>query len=182
MNRSPSPKHLDKGQEQSRDKNMLHLLNAVMWLIKGMFLLCLGVFLYGIFYDSITSGTKPVLSQEQYEIVWAKNHRAEQSDIDRVENGVHVQTGLVFAAGFEVVRPTCTACHSAKLITQNRATKEGWLQMIRWMQEKQGLWDLGKNEPIILDYLAKYYAPQEVGRRQNIDIAAIEWYILNIEE
>lgn len=103
-------------------------------------------------------------------------------NFDKVVDGIHVQTGLVYAEGFDIVRGTCTACHSAKLVTQNRATREGWKQMITWMQETQGLWDLGKNEPIILDYLATNYAPKEVGRRANIDIAAVEWYILELEE
>ena len=102
-------------------------------------------------------------------------------DYERIENGIHVATGLVYAEGFEIVRGTCTACHSAKLVTQNRATREGWLQMIRWMQETQGLWELGENEKIILDYLSKHYAPEEIGRRANLDIAAIEWYILESE-
>jgi len=53
--------------------------------------------------------------------------------------------------------------------------------MIRWMQETQGLWQLGKNEPIILDYLAKHYAPEEVVRRPGLDVAAIEWYILETQ-
>jgi hypothetical protein len=104
-----------------------------------------------------------------------------EDDYDKVVDGIHVQTGLIYAEGFEIVRATCTACHSAKLVTQNRATREGWVQMIRWMQETQGLWDLGKNEVVIVDYLAKYYAPEEVGRRANLDIAAIEWYILDLE-
>lgn len=105
-----------------------------------------------------------------------------EDDYNKVVDGIHVQTGLIYAEGFEIVRGTCTACHSAKLVTQNRATREGWLQMIRWMQATQGLWDLGKNERPILDYLAANYAPEEVGRRANLDIAAIEWYILELED
>jgi len=97
---------------------------------------------------------------------------------EEVENGIHVPTGLVYAEGFDVVRATCTACHSAQLVTQNRASREGWANMIDWMQETQGLWDLGEQEPIILDYLATYYAPEEVGRRANLDVEAIEWYVL----
>jgi hypothetical protein len=54
--------------------------------------------------------------------------------------------------------------------------------MIKWMQETQGLGDLGTNEPIVLDYLAKYYAPKETGRRKSLEIAEIEWYILDLEE
>lgn len=103
-------------------------------------------------------------------------------DLDEVVDGIHLQTGLVYAEGFDIVRGMCTACHSAKLVTQNRATREGWEQMIDWMQETQGLWDLGKAEPVILDYLAKHYAPTEVGRRANLDVTEVEWYILDLEE
>ncbi len=75
-----------------------------------------------------------------------------------------------------IVVGNCTNCHSAKLIAQNRATREGWKDLIRWMQETQKLWDLGANEDIILDYLAEYYAPENIGRRRNLE--NIEWYEL----
>lgn len=106
---------------------------------------------------------------------------AAKTDDDLIENGIHVQTGLVYAEGFEEVRAICTSCHSAKLVTQNRATRDGWQQMIRWMQETQGLWALGPAEPKILNYLAEYYAPEAAGRRRNIEIAEIEWYILDLD-
>lgn len=67
------------------------------------------------------------------------------------------QTGLVLAPHYELVDQNCTACHSSKLIIQNRADREGWLAMIRWMQEKQGLWPLGTDEAKILDYLTANY-------------------------
>ena len=95
-----------------------------------------------------------------------------------IENGIHVASGLVVSEGFEEVKAVCTHCHSAKLVTQNRATRAGWEAMIDWMQETQGLWELGDLEPLILDYLAANYAPQEVGRRANLEI--VEWY--NLEE
>ncbi|MFY0688439.1 MAG: cytochrome C [Cyclobacteriaceae bacterium] len=80
------------------------------------------------------------------------------------------------AEGVEIVAQNCAACHSAKLVTQNRATKEGWLSIIRWMQSTQNLWDLGENEAIILKYLSENYAPQKKGRRTNLE--SIEWYKL----
>lgn len=101
----------------------------------------------------------------------------DQSDIVWPTDSIH-PTGLVYAPGFPLVRGNCTTCHSAALIVQNRATREGWEGMIRWMQETQGLHELGEDEGVILDYLAEHYAPVEVGRRANLDVEAIEWYPL----
>ena len=81
------------------------------------------------------------------------------------DGAVDEKTGLVIAPGFEQVRAQCTACHSARLVTQNRADRDGWLDMIRWMQASQGLWPLGNDEGLILDYLAANYGPISVGRR-----------------
>ena len=76
-----------------------------------------------------------------------------------------VPDDLVDAPGVDVVRRHCTVCHSAALVTQSRASREGWMSMIRWMQDKQGLWPLGGDEAPILDYLAANYSPQFSGRR-----------------
>ncbi|MEM1122046.1 MAG: monoheme cytochrome C [Bacteroidota bacterium] len=103
-------------------------------------------------------------------------------DWEQIENGVHLATGLAYDTHFDLVVANCLSCHSSKLITQNRATRDGWQQMIRWMQATQGLWDLGINETHLLDYLAKNYAPEETGRRSNIDVAAVEWYILDLNQ
>ncbi len=97
-------------------------------------------------------------------------------DTVQVVDGKDVATGLIIDEGFEIVKTTCTACHSAELVTQNRATREGWLSMIRWMQQEQGLWLLGDNEQVILDYLEKNYAPDKQGRRKALEEP--EWYVL----
>ncbi|PSR13834.1 MAG: hypothetical protein DA408_12050 [Bacteroidetes bacterium] len=153
--------------------------SPLLTLVKIIYFLCLA----GIGYLTLGDTIYGWLHQPQPVPAEAQQRRAtatQVDDYDKVVDGIHVQTGLIFAQGFEVVRGTCTACHSAKLVTQNRATRDGWLQMIRWMQASQGLWDLGDNEPIILDYLATNYAPEDTGRRANLDVAAIEWYILEL--
>ena len=91
----------------------------------------------------------------------------EAEDFDKIENGIHLATGFKDDEGLQTVIVSCTPCHSAKLVTQNRANKEGWISIIRWMQETQNLWDLGNNEDVIVNYLAKNYAPEEKGRRDN---------------
>ena len=55
--------------------------------------------------------------------------------------------------------------------------EEQWNATIRWMQKTQGLWPLGDNQKIIVDYLRKNYPPLEKGRR--VPLANIEWYELN---
>ena len=77
------------------------------------------------------------------------------------------QTGFNMAPGWETVRNNCTACHSSKLITQNSGSREHWLSLIRWMQDKQGLWQFDANtEQTILDYLSSEYGPKAGARRQ----------------
>lgn len=110
-----------------------------------------------------------------------RSKNTEQVPWDKVVNGIHVRSGLYDDPNLQTIIGACTSCHSSKLITQNKATREGWEQMIRWMQKTQNLTDLGSSEPIILDYLAKYYAPKNEGRRVNIDVEAIEWYVLDLE-
>lgn len=100
----------------------------------------------------------------------------EEVDLSGVVNGIDTLTGLAFDDSFEIVRANCITCHSSKLITQNRATREGWKGMLDWMRETQNLHDLGDNEGPILDYLAKHYAPENKGRRLNLE--DVEWYIL----
>ncbi|GJM29259.1 MAG: hypothetical protein DHS20C17_18940 [Cyclobacteriaceae bacterium] len=104
-------------------------------------------------------------------------------DMEPDENAERIQTdsisGLVIDENFELIRGQCTACHSAMLITQNNASRDGWEQMIRWMQKDQGLWDLGENEPKILDYLSKHYGLKKKGRRA--PLTDVEWYELKDE-
>ncbi len=80
-------------------------------------------------------------------------------------------SGLVIAPGYEQVKAQCTVCHSGRLVTQNRADREGWRQMIRWMQETQNLWPLGPAEEEILDYLAGNYGPLPGGRRAPLEVS-----------
>ena len=75
-------------------------------------------------------------------------------------------TGLKMAGDWQIVRANCVACHSGKLITQQRGTAQQWLTMIRWMQEKQNLWQFDPvTEEKIIGYLAEYYPPGKSQRR-----------------
>ncbi len=71
----------------------------------------------------------------------------------------------------DLVVGSCTACHSANLITQNRMNRSGWEKTIHWMQKNHGLWDLGPYESTVLDYLATHYnVPENLsGRRKPLN-------------
>jgi len=71
-------------------------------------------------------------------------------------------TGLVVDDHWELVRAHCTVCHSAQQVTQQRADRQRWLELIRWMQRTQGLWAFDPaTEAALLDYLARHYGPRE---------------------
>lgn len=91
---------------------------------------------------------------------------------EKEEEILHADTHL------PIVKAHCTGCHSPKLISMNRFTREGWLEKIRWMQETQKLWDLGESESVVLDYLEKYYSPEtKTGRRAALE--NVKWYNLD---
>ena len=75
------------------------------------------------------------------------------------------ESGLAMGHGWRIVSAVCSACHSLKLVIQNRGDRETWKDRIRWMQKTQGLWKLGAAEDVILTYLAEYYG---VSRRRRI--------------
>lgn len=100
----------------------------------------------------------------------------DEDDWDKIENGVHLRTGLKDADGLMAVVNNCTNCHSAQLVIENRMNEERWVKTIRWMQETQNLWDLGDNEKIIIDYLVTNYPLVNKGRRAQL--TDIEWYVL----
>lgn len=78
-------------------------------------------------------------------------------------------SGLIKNPGWEQVRAHCGGCHSHALVTSQRADRNTWLEIIRWMQETQNLWQFQPQiETQILDYLAANYPPQSNRRRAPI--------------
>ena len=102
--------------------------------------------------------------------------KVSQIDPELIVEGIHVRTGLVADDGLQTVITNCTTCHSSQLVIQNRMGEEQWDATIRWMQKTQGLWELGDNQKVIVDYLVKNYPPLEKGRRPVL--SNIEWYNL----
>lgn len=96
-----------------------------------------------------------------------------------VVDGIHLPTGLRALKNYELAIQHCTACHSTDLIFSIKLSQKDWLETIRWMQQKQNLWDLGKDEAPLIAYLATAYGRDTTqGRRRNLEIAESDWYVL----
>lgn len=163
-------------ENQEKIRDVVKQVRRLMIKIFIVFGIIAGMLIY-LMADPTLSAFKSSSAVEDYVAVpAAEESELSEEEFDKIENGVHVRTGFVAGEGLMLVVNNCTNCHSAKLVTQNRMSKERWLATIRWMQETQNLWDLGGNEEPIVNYLATYYAPTEKGRRQNL--ADIEWYDL----
>lgn len=137
----------------------------------GLFAVMVFTLLFIMYNPDLFKKADPNVGEEkQYVAI------TDEEDFDKIENGIHLRTGLVDAEGLMTVVNNCTNCHSAKLVTQNRMNKERWVSTIRWMQETQNLWDLGPNEEVIVNYLVTNYPPSKKGRREILK--DIEWYVL----
>ena len=61
--------------------------------------------------------------------------------------------------GKEEVFYACNACHSIRLVTQQRLPRERWDLLLDWMVEEQGMAELTAEERrVILEYLATQYS------------------------
>jgi hypothetical protein len=86
-----------------------------------------------------------------------------------LEPEIDPTTGLKMTGDWQLVRNNCVSCHSARLITQQSGTESHWLSLIRWMQDKQNLWQFEpETEQKIVSYLAENYPPQADRRRAPI--------------
>ena len=154
-------------EDHKKFKQQVRAIYRLMVVLFGLFAVAAISVLYLLSNPSLFEKSKP---EAEYVAV------VEEDDYDKIENGIHVRTGLIEAEGLMAVVNNCTNCHSAKLVTQNRMNKERWISTIRWMQETHNLWDLGNNEDMIVDYLVTNYPPSNKGRREVLK--DIEWYEL----
>ncbi len=133
------------------------------------FAFLLTLFIGGILY--VKHNPNALYFLEDYEVLPANETILVELDDETIS-----ESGFVNDQGVSQVIQNCTQCHSAKLVTQNRMSEEGWESTISWMQETQNLWDLGGKQEIIVAYLAKNYGPVNKGRRENL--TDVEWYEL----
>jgi len=148
--------------------NIATAIRYVMSMVLGLVIITSSFFIYYLIDPNLTF-LQPTPEVTSVPVVVVE-------DENKIENGIHVRTGLVDAEGLMTVVNNCTNCHSSKIILQNRMNTERWNATIKWMQETQNLWNLGKNQEVIVNYLVTNYPPKSKGRRENL--SNIEWYVL----
>ncbi|WP_225587115.1 hypothetical protein [Algoriphagus sp. Y33] len=169
MKNIPNPS--EKSSQREKKRLFDGLVTSVSGLVVILFLL-LGLIGFLVFQPDLPAFRRSDSAELSPDL------SANQSEsTDYILDGKDMETGLMAGEGLELVKANCTNCHSSALILQNRFTREGWHAKIVWMQETQGLWDLGSAESIILDYLAAHYAP-EAPQGRRIPLSGIEWYEL----
>lgn len=67
--------------------------------------------------------------------------------------------GVLFdAPGVETTYYMCSACHSEMIVAQQGLTRDGWIEMLDWMVDEQGMSELEEPElSEVLDYLSAHY-------------------------
>lgn len=159
----------------SKQDNFRKQVKSIYSILVVSFIMVLLIGVLGVIYMIDPSAFSYKTDTPNSEIV---NISPEEDDEwDKIENGIHLRTGLKDGEGLMMVVNNCTNCHSAQLVIQNRMNEERWIETIRWMQKTQNLWDLGPNEKIIVNYLVTNYPPKNKGRREVL--TNIEWYTLN---
>lgn len=74
--------------------------------------------------------------------------------------------GLPDDEGREEVVAYCGACHSLRLVVQQRLPRYRWEELMVWMTEKQGMPKLpADEEKLVIDYLAEHLGPPPRRRR-----------------
>lgn len=84
-----------------------------------------------------------------------------------IEQQIDGESGLIIDGDWELVRDSCIPCHSSALIVHMKASRQIWLDTIRWMQKDMGLWEFApEEEKQILDYLSKNYGLKYATRKR----------------
>lgn len=65
---------------------------------------------------------------------------------------------LVDKRGVEEVHAYCTACHSERIVAQQGLDRDGWIELIEWMVDEQGMGEIDEPDlTLVLDYLSQHY-------------------------
>ncbi len=64
--------------------------------------------------------------------------------------------------GRETVFIKCAACHSLRIVLQQRLSRDVWDEVLSWMKEEQSMPELEPElRELILDYLSTHFSPDK---------------------
>ena len=67
--------------------------------------------------------------------------------------------GLPDTHGVDLVYGLCGACHSVRLVTQQKVTPERWDYLLDWMVAEQNMPELPpEDRQLVFDYLVRHYS------------------------
>jgi hypothetical protein len=155
----------EKGNKYKEE--LPNVLNRLKFLIWGVVLVLIFILVGGSFVLFFQSNEIQYIEQMSSDEEW-------EEDEFEIVNGQEVTTGLLVDKNWTLIKRHCTQCHTTKIITQNRASREGWENMISWMQETQNLWDLGEDHDGVIDYLTRNYGIVKNGIYSELIIE--DWY------
>lgn len=73
----------------------------------------------------------------------------------------------------ELVAHFCSACHSGRLVANQRMSRQRWDEALNWMTERHGMPPLeGEYRDLFLDYLAEAFGERAVEQHRRLPFAA----------
>ncbi len=73
----------------------------------------------------------------------------------------------------ELVAHFCSACHSGKIVANQRMSRERWDEALSWMTERHGMPPLeGEYREMFLDYLAQAFGERTAEQHRRLPFAA----------
>lgn len=87
-------------------------------------------------------------------LLWSlSNLPASASEDEEDYNGI-----LFNAPGADTTYAYCAGCHSERIVAQQGMTREGWVDLLEWMVEEQGMGEIDEPDySEVIDYLAQHY-------------------------
>ncbi|MEL6934465.1 MAG: aldehyde dehydrogenase [Pseudomonadota bacterium] len=65
---------------------------------------------------------------------------------------------LVNKPGADITFAYCAGCHSERIIAQQGLTRDGWIEVLEWMVEEQGMGEIEDPDYTdIINYLSDHY-------------------------
>ena len=114
---------MNLNKDTNKINQLFSTLSMAFVLLMILVLLIPGIYIYFTYALPSQEERANQLAQKQAQWELVKDQVLAEEEAAKIENGIHKSTGLVADTHYKLVVQNCTSCHSAKLITQNRAER-----------------------------------------------------------